>query len=546
MWSHDDMLGKIEHPGTFDLVVIGGGASGTGAALDAARRGLSVVLVEADDFGSQTSGRSTKLIHGGVRYLEQAIVKFDVGQLRQVVHGLRERRILLAQAPHLAQPLGLCTPCNSWWSFFYLRVGLQLYAMLAGWRDPLPSNRFLSRATFQKVFPALSEQFVGAVMYYDGHMDDARYCLALAKTAVQSGAVVMNHTPVVDFEYDGSGRVSGVVVWHKPTNKRFSIKAGVVLNATGAAADKIRLMANPKLPEVMRPSKGVHICVSRALVPAHKALLIPKTPDGRVVFAVPFGKMTMIGTTDTPWDAQSSTDCLTTADEVAYLLETIAPYLKEPVLPHEITAAFAGLRPLVNMPASGRSTAQLLRDHTVEVDHVSGLVSLLGGKWTTYRLMAQDAVDMICRILRTEAACTTDKLTLVGGGLVPGVVLNVLPADADLRNGLLARLGSEVSEMIDLFGGNAHLWQRILPDCPVCDAEIRYAVSCEMAVTLWDVLHQRLRTGQQDWVLAQRLAPKVAEILADELGWTDAERDAHLESYVAQIEKERHSLGISC
>ncbi len=345
----------------FDLCIIGGGASGAGCALDAALRGLKVALIEKTDFAAETSSRSTKLVHGGVRYLEQAFKKLDFAQLRQVRHGLEERRILLQNAPHLAHPLGLITPVFSCWEGFYFWVGLKLYDWFAGLgrqrlaegsqKSGLPPSRWLSKREAIEMMPGLSPRIHSAVLYYDGQMDDARYCLALIQSASEAGAVVANHLEVIGFQKDAQGKIGAITVKDDcEKDALFEVKAQQFLNCTGPFADNIRQLANPDLLPRIRPSKGVHLVLQPEFLNSDKAMLIPKTSDGRMVFAIPFEGTLLLGTTDEPYHDLEN-EALLEADEVDFLLETLQPFVSKKIDKVDVKAGFGGIRPLLAPPS---------------------------------------------------------------------------------------------------------------------------------------------------------------------------------------------------
>ncbi len=388
--NRTDNLARLKSE-KFDICIIGSGASGAGCALDAVLRGYKVALIDRKDFASETSSRSTKLIHGGVRYLEQAFTKLDFAQLKQVRHGLEERRIVIKNAPHLARPLALLTPVFSWVEGLYYSIGLKMYDWFAN-DDTLPKGKWLSKKEVMERMPALNkDKLHSAVLYYDGQHDDARYCLAIVQSAQELGVAVANYLEVVAFDKDSANRLQSVRAKDTLAGDSFQIKADLFINCTGTSADFIRTLANPALPIRMRPSKGVHVILPYETLQSNDAMLIPKTTDGRVVFAIPFEGQLLVGTTDTEYTALTEEPVLD-EKEAEFLLDTLRPYLQKPPLLSEVKAGFGGLRPLLAADPT-KSTKGLTRDHEVEHDEVSNLVSLLGGKWTTYRLMAKDAID---------------------------------------------------------------------------------------------------------------------------------------------------------
>ncbi len=525
----------------FDLCIIGGGASGAGCALDAALRGLKVALVERDDFAAGTSSRSTKLVHGGVRYLEQAFKKGDFAQLKQVQHGLRERHRVLANAPHLARPLALLTPVFSWWEGLYFSIGLKLYDWFAKGKDTLPPSRWLSRSAARLRMPGLSPRIHSAVLYHDGQMDDARYCLALVLSASEAGAVVVNHLEVLDFQKDEAGKIIAATFQDRLNQSPHPLRAKQFLNCTGPFADHIRLLANPALTPRIRPSKGVHAVLPYATLGSDDAMLIPKTKDGRMVFAIPFQGRVLLGTTDEDCP-DPNPEPLLNAHEVDFLLETLNPFLTQPMSKEAVTAGFGGLRPLVN-PAQTQSTQtltrSLLRDHEIEHDPTSNLLSLLGGKWTTYRLMAQDAVDAVCHRLGVGAKCRTSEHRLVGAAGYTTDFWKKIQAEYGLESEIAQHLarqyGTRAVEVAALAQENMEWGGRLVADFPFLKAEVVYAVRREMAYTLRDVLARRIRLEILDWEAVITVAPTVAQIMGTELGWSQQQIEEEIEAYITLI-----------
>ncbi|TNE58067.1 MAG: FAD-dependent oxidoreductase [Bacteroidetes bacterium] len=521
----------------FDLCIIGGGASGAGCALDAALRGLKVVLIEKTDFAAGTSSKSTKLIHGGVRYLEQAFKNFDFGQLRQVRHGLEERHTLLSNAPHLARPLALVTPVFSWLEGLYYRIGLWLYDQFATGADQLPSSRWLRKTEARTLLPGLTDRLHSAVLYYDGQLDDARYCLALVQSAALEGATILNHLEITGFDKDEQGRIQTAQARDGLSGKACVIRARVFLNCTGPQADIVRQMANPALEPVISPSKGVHAMLPLAVLGnPDTALLIPKTADGRVVFAVPFQDKLLVGTTDEHYPHPEQEPSLL-ATEVRFLQDTLKPYLQEPADTQQVTAGFGGLRPLLAPKRSARqkATKKLVRDHEVEQDPTSGLFSLLGGKWTTYRLMACDAIDAVCKSLGVRAECSTRDHSLAGANDFSPVVSTVLQQDyhlpADIAQHLAANYGSAATQVAALLQHDPKLGARLAPAYPFIRAEVVYAVQQEMACTLRDFLARRIRLEILDWEVALQAIPVVADLMGAELNWSAAEKERQVRQY---------------
>ncbi|WP_353718591.1 FAD-dependent oxidoreductase [Dyadobacter sp. 676] len=521
----------------FDICIIGAGASGAGCALDAVLRGYKVALIDKKDFASETSSRSTKLIHGGVRYLEQAFKKLDFAQLKQVRHGLEERHIVLKNAPHLARPLALMTPVNSWFEGLYFKIGLSLYDTFAT-NDTLPKSKWLNKKEVLAKIPTLDRKKLhSGVLYYDGQLDDARYCLALAQSASENGAAVANYVEVKAFGKNESGKLDAVEAVDVPTGRPLSIRAKLVINCTGPFSDHIRLMANAALSERLRPSKGVHLSLPHQTLNSEYAMLIPKTSDGRVVFAIPFEGATMVGTTDTECDEIDKEPTLN-HEEREYLAATLNPYLAKPIDPAEIRAGFGGLRPLLAADPS-KSTKSLVRDHEVEVDETSGLISLLGGKWTTYRLMAKDTIDEADKVLGEVRACKTADYVLAGGENYRAKSWQDLNAQfalpEDIARHLVLKYGSRAPQVATLAREDARLKERLSPAYPYIRAEVVYAVRNEMVVMPRDFLARRIRLEITDWNETLNSLPVVADLMARELGWTEEEKKMYADAYASEI-----------
>ena len=471
----------------FDILIIGAGASGAGAALDAAMRGLSVALIDRDDFSASTSSKSTKLIHGGVRYLEQAVKNFDLAQLKQVRHGLQERYNVIKNAPFLAHPLALMTPCYSWFEGLYFAIGLKIYDWFAG-NDPLPKSKWLGKEEALSRIKGLKKDLHSAVLYYDGQLDDARYNMLLAKTAAESGANVANYVSVVDFQKNAEGKLSVAVVKDEITGEQFEIRAQLMLNCTGPAADTIRIMANATKKPRIQKSKGVHAILPLSVLGnTDTALLIPKTTDGRVIFAIPFQGHLLLGTTDTPYEVSGDDEPLLEEAEVDFLLENLNRYTHTPVDRSAITAGFGGLRPLLSPEEGNKDTKSLVRDHEVEIDETTGLISLMGGKWTTYRLMAADVVDVACQQLGNKTKCTTQDKALSGAERYSELSLEwfieSLSLPRNLAKHLWGRYGRNAYKVGGLIRLDKSLADPIVAGHPFIKAEAVFAVREEMALT---------------------------------------------------------------
>ncbi len=506
--SRAHLLAQAQAEREWDLAVIGGGATGLGVALDAAARGFSVVLLEAEDFSQGTSSRATKLVHGGVRYLAQG----NVGLVREALH---ERATLLANAPHLAQPLAFVMPGFHWWERGFYGIGLKMYDALAGSRG-LGATEFLSSAETRALLPTVRRRgLMGGVKYWDGQFDDARLAVALARTAVARGAVMLNHCPVTALRRE-AGKVRGVIARDAETGVTLTIAAKCVVNATGVWVDDLRNMDRdagaPEKPGIVAPSQGVHLVVDRAFMPGTHALLVPKTEDGRVLFAVPWLGKTILGTTDTPRE-DVVREPAPFAEEVQFILREAGRYLDKAPKREDVRSIWVGLRPLVRHgDEDGDNTKQLSREHTVLVGR-SGMVTVTGGKWTTYRAMAEDVLERCFdrQLLPRIAKGVTVQLPLLGASRRAGVSLTQAPGEH--------LYGSEVALLRSLPGADRWLWRD--PESGqggLSEAMVRFAVRHEMARSVEDVLARRSRLLFLDAAEAARQAGAVAGILADELG----------------------------
>ncbi|GAC1602777.1 MAG: glycerol-3-phosphate dehydrogenase/oxidase [Ramlibacter sp.] len=501
--TRQDLLARLSQPTTWDVAVIGGGATGLGVALDAAARGFSVVLLESHDFAKGTSSRATTLVHGGVRYLAQ-------GNIALVREALRERTTLLRNAPHLAQPLAFVMPSYKVWEKPFYGVGLKAYDALAG-KAGLGSTEFLTRAQTLACLPtAQPEGLKGGVKYWDGQFDDARLALALARTAASRGALVVNYCPVQELVHAG-GKVAGLKCRDAETGQVFEVSARCVINATGVWVDELRqqdgvLTGRPVRP-LVAPSQGVHIVVDREFLPGGHALMVPKTRDGRVLFGVPWLGKLILGTTDTP-RGDLSLEPRPFQQEMDFILGEAARYLARAPGLADIRSMWVGLRPLVKpRDEDGQDTKRLSREHTVLVS-ASGLVTVTGGKWTTYRAMAEDVLQACFDrgLLPGASAGVTASLVLVGGD-GPAVGRRPLSEPQGLHS-----YGSEQAAVRALPGA-----ARLLGG-GLSEAMVRFAARREFARTVEDVLARRCRLLFLDARLAGALAPAVAAILHDETG----------------------------
>jgi glycerol-3-phosphate dehydrogenase len=519
-------LQKLKDGRSFDLIVIGGGATGCGIALDAAVRGLHVALIEKNDFSEGTSSRSTKLVHGGVRYLEMAIKKLDRVQYNLVRDGLRERYVLLENAPHLSNRLPLVTPLYKWIEVPYVFSGLKLYDILSGKRN-IGKSRLLSRKEALRRFPTLKADGLKAgVLYYDGQFHDARMALSLALTAEQHGAIIANHVAATGFCRE-DGKIAGAVLTDSLTGESWPAKARGVINAAGPFVDQVRRMDDPAASRLLSASTGIHLVLDKRFAPPDTGLMIPETEDGRVLFVLPWEDHALVGTTDEP--AEISEHPKPRESEINYLLRHVARYFNLQVEKADIKAVWSGLRPLVSDPEAA-DTAKLARDHVIE-DSDAGLVTIAGGKWTTYRKMAEDTVDHALRRFHLSApkpACRTEHLRIIGGAdyRADGDLDLVRQFDlaADVAAYLHRTYGDQAGQVALL--AKQGYGARLVENHPLLDAEVLYAVRHELAERVIDVLARRTPLALLDTAAARQAAPRVLQIMAAELGWDTQRCDA--------------------
>ncbi|WP_119393518.1 glycerol-3-phosphate dehydrogenase/oxidase [Salinibius halmophilus] len=466
-----------------DFLIIGGGASGAGALLDAATRGYKVGLVDRQDFMSGTSSRSTKLVHGGVRYLEQAVKTLDWSMLQLVHEALRERQTMINMAPHLAQPISMVTPLKSRWQWPYLRTGLGMYDALAGKRS-IGKTTTISEAQLQASCPALKQNFPIAVKYWDGQFDDARFGIAMLRTAVNKGGLALNHCNILSIKRNQHGyRVS---LQERFSEKKFALQCKGIINCTGPWTDEIREQVRPDRHGIMKTSGGAHIVVSPKRVPLQHAVLIPKTEDGRVLFMIPWYQQILIGTTDTLDPLSDNPQA--SDDDIKYLISEANKWLQQPINEKDVLATFKGLRPLLDDLSS--STAKISRDHQILVE--DRMLTLTGGKWTTWRSMAEDALNQAAKMVDLPAMpCITDTLKLVGA--TDPNTAPIPDIDTDISNHLRQRYGSE-AELVLQAGSHKRLFEHY----PWIEAEFAWAMEKEAAVTPEDILERRLRMNTVD------------------------------------------------
>lgn len=488
---------RAESGKPWDMIIIGGGATGVGIALDAASRGHDVVLFEQSDFGKGTSSRSTKLVHGGVRYLQQ-------GNVPLVMEALKERGILHQNAPHLVSDLPFVVPNYKWWEAPFYGVGMRVYDVLAG-RYGFGHSRNLSVEETVELIPTIeTDGLKGGVEYHDGQFDDARLLIHLLMTAWEQGATALNYCGVTAVTRGSDGFVNGVVVHDAESHEDMSVEGRVVINATGAYTDAVRRMDNPDARPIIRPSQGVHIVLDRSFLPGEAAIMVPKTDDGRVLFAIPWHERVLVGTTDTPID-DLELEPKPLDEEVAFLLEHAVRYLTRDPEAEDVMSVFVGIRPLV-AEGDADDTAEISREHAIRISE-SGLMTIAGGKWTTYRKMAEDLVD---------AAQTMGDLDIVECG-TKDLQIHGYHANAE-GFGRLDYYGSDAVHVRDLMADDDSLGEPIHERLDVTGAEVVWACESEMARTVDDVLARRSRSLIFDARASIEAAPAVARLMADTLG----------------------------
>ncbi|UJF24461.1 glycerol-3-phosphate dehydrogenase/oxidase [Suttonella sp. R2A3] len=491
------MLERVNRERHWDVIVIGGGASGLGAALDATTRGFKTLLLESHDFAKATSSRSTKLVHGGVRYLAQ-------GQIDLVFEALRERGLLAKNAAHLVNNQSFVIPNYRWWEGYYYQIGLTIYDWMARkWRLG-KTQRINKNNTLQKLPTLNPNKLYSSIVYHDGQFDDARLAVNLAQSIVEHDGCALNYMKVVNLRYDAQGRVNGVVAEDQIAGHSYELTSQAVINATGVFTNSIIAMDQPNSRDYVVPSQGIHLVFDRAFLPGEDALMIPKTSDGRVLFAIPWHDKIVVGTTDTLVD-KAQWEPKPLAEEVDFILSNMGQYLSKKPSKDDVLSVFAGLRPLAAPKDKSKSTKEVSRSHKVWVSK-SGLVTIAGGKWTTYRKMAEDTINQAIKVTALDnKPCQTEHLSIHG---------NTQNHD----DSVLAIYGSDKAAIHALAEEHPPYAQRIHADYPYLIAQVIWAVREEMAMTVEDVLARRLRLLFLDARAAIACAHKVATVMADELG----------------------------
>ncbi len=500
----------------WDVVVIGGGATGLGSALEAATRGYNTLLLEQIDFAKGTSSRSTKLVHGGVRYLAQ-------GDIALVLEALHERGLLKQNAPHLVHNQEFIIPNYEWWGGPFYTIGLKVYDMMAGRLGLGPSVHISKKKTLEAIPNLNPEGLKGGVIYYDGQFDDARLAINLAQSLVENGGTALNYAQVIQLTKSDDGLINGLMLQDVESRQQHQVRAKVVVNATGVFVDAILKMDDPQAVPLVRPSQGVHVVLDKSFLQGDAAIMIPKTDDGRVLFVVPWHNKVVVGTTDTPLET-ASLEPRALEEEIDFILNTASRYLTKAPQRKDVKSIFAGLRPLAAPQGEGTSTKEISRNHKLMVS-LSGLVTITGGKWTTYRKMGEDTIDKAALVAGLEERkCVTKNMPIHGyvAHQAEGDHLQVYGADKPA----LLRLLAEKKE-----------WEEILhPDLPYLKGQVIWAVRQEMARTVEDVLSRRLRALLLDAKASIEITPLVARLMAEELGFDKTWEMEQIAEYTALAE----------
>ncbi|KAK8865817.1 hypothetical protein IAR55_000964 [Kwoniella newhampshirensis] len=531
--------GEKEGDDVFDLLIVGGGATGAGTALDAASRGLKVACVERDDFASGTSSKSTKLVHGGVRYLQKAIFELDYEQWKLVKEALRERRIFLETAPHLSAMLPILLPIYTWWQLPYYYAGCKLYDFLAG-KENMESAYWMGKGKAMEAFPMLkSDGLVGGVVYYDGQHNDSRMNISLVMTAVQHGAIMANHVEVTalhkkpDPSRGGELRICGASLKDKLTGEEWDVRCRGVINATGPFSDGLRKLDEPTTQEIVAPSAGVHITLPNYYGPKTMGLLDPATSDGRVIFFLPWQGNVIAGTTDSPTTV--SQNPIPEEKEIQWILDEVRNYLSPDVKVRrgDVLSAWSGIRPLVRDPAA-KNTQSLVRNHMINTSK-GGLLTIAGGKWTTYRAMAEETVDAAIKEFGLVATgrSQTDHIKLVGGhGWTKTMYIKLIQQfglETEVAKHLAESYGDQAWAVAAMAKPTGYSWPlhgiRLSPLYPYIEAEARYACRREYAMNAVDFVARRTRLSFLNVQATLESLPRVIDIMGEELGWDKGRKE---------------------
>ncbi|MBC3846009.1 glycerol-3-phosphate dehydrogenase/oxidase [Winogradskyella echinorum] len=517
MFNRKNLINQLKSNENWDVIIIGGGATGLGVALDCTTRGYKTLLLEQVDFAKGTSSRSTKLVHGGVRYLAQ-------GNIDLVREALFERGLMLQNASHLVSNQSFIIPNYRWWDNFFYTVGLKVYDFLAGKLSFGKSLRIKKRETISRLSTLKTDNLKGGVVYYDGQFDDSRLAVNIAQSCIENGATVINHFKVKNLQKNEKGLVNGVVATDTETNLDYALKAKVVINATGVFSDEVLQMDNVSAENSIRPSQGIHLVFDKSFLPGNDAIMIPKTDDGRVLFLVPWHNRVVVGTTDTLLNSHSL-EPKPLDKEVDFVLETANRYLNKKASKDDVLSIFAGLRPLAAPKDKSEKTKEISRSHKIIVSD-SELITITGGKWTTYRRMAQDTVNKIIELKKLpKAECKTQNLLIHGAN---GTV--------DRSNHLYI-YGTDRKGIEQIINEDASLGENLHPRLEFTKAEVVWAVRNEMARTIEDVLARRVRVLFLDAKAAIEIAPMVGELLRAELNETKSWRAEQISKFISIAEQ---------
>jgi len=513
LFKRTSLIKQLQESSHWDVIVVGGGATGLGVALDSATRGFKTLLLEQVDFAKGTSSRSTKLVHGGVRYLAQ-------GNIDLVREALYERGLLLKNAAHLVKDQSFIIPNYKWWDNFLYTVGLKMYDFLAGKLSFGKSIRINKKETSERLETIKTKGLKGGVMYHDGQFDDSRLAVNIAQTCIEKGATVLNHCKVKELLKSEQGFVNGVITEDTETNISYKVNAKVVINATGVFTDEILQMDNADAKNIVRPSQGVHLVLDQSFLPGNDAIMIPKTDDGRVLFLVPWHDKVVVGTTDTLLDSHSL-EPKPLEEEVDFILETANRYLNKKVNRNDVLSIFAGLRPLAAPKDKSEKTKEISRSHKIIVSN-SKLITITGGKWTTYRRMAQDTMNRAILVGKLpNKKCQTKQLSIHGNS-----------NKVDRKNHLYI-YGSDQKAINQLIKESPELREKLHERLAYTKAEIVWAIRHEMARTVEDILARRVRALFLDAKAAIEITPVVASMLAKELGKDDFWKEQQIKEFTA-------------
>lgn len=521
----------------FDVVIIGGGSAGLGSALDASSRGLKSIVIEANDFAGETSSKSTKLLHGGVRYLEQlwkkliTTGKIDKTLLNLIQDALKERKTVIKNAPHLSRPLALLTPIYSLVEIPYYWAGLKMYDFLAGTKGKLPGSYFISAKEIKEKYPHIkTEGLKGGVVYYDGQFNDSRLAISIAKTTQEQGGSLLNYVKLVSFEKNSSGKIRAALVEDQLTGKQWHIKGKTFLNATGPFADNIRKLDNPHVQPMISGASGTHLVIDKKFTIPEMGILIPKTSDGRVLFILPWEGHTLVGTTDNKSEVISKP--LTTEEDIQYVLAEVSKYFSSTLERKDVKSYWTGIRPLVSDPQAA-DTSQLARDHVVNVNAESGLITITGGKWTTYRVMGEHAINKVVEDLGLNASenkSKTENLKIMGAENYSANYARELQEKYSLPEDIAWHLATSYgTDSEKVIAKEKNFLERIHPHHPFVIAEIYYAIHSESARKITDIMSRRFRFSMLDLQASSESLEKIARIMSEELKWSPQQTQKEIE-----------------